>query len=291
MPDEPAGSHAAVTRCGCRVLRADLDMGSAERFTQGVPMNVKPNPNRGQSDALQVLAMSAARKSAGSSSSSKGAGARGRDESSRSRGPGAAVVLIAALGVLSMGWALHRQWSKDSGAPYAEASRSAVPRASGASLADALSPFAVAPAPLPPAERVAKASAAQPGPLSFAVSADTAASEETVLLESLTAPHEDVRYHSLEHALGTGVDVPQDTLQDLLANDPSDGVRELALQGLTERPEATREEIRAILDAAVANPSAVVRASAQRTIEQMNVLDQMDERARAFRHGAGAGIE
>jgi hypothetical protein len=113
-----------------------------------------------------------------------------------------------------------------------------------------------------------------------------------VLLAALTAPQEDVRHHSLEQALGTGVDVPQDTLQDLLANDPSDGVRELALQGLTERPEATRAEIHSILEAAATNPSAPVRASAQRMIEQMNALDQMDEQARAFRQtGRAAGNE
>jgi hypothetical protein len=113
-----------------------------------------------------------------------------------------------------------------------------------------------------------------------------------VLLAALAAPQEDVRHNSLEQALGTGVDVPQDTLQDLLANDPSDGVRELALRGLTERPEATREEIRSILEAAAANPSAPVRASAQRMIEQMNALDQMDEQARAFRQtGRAAGSE
>jgi hypothetical protein len=57
---------------------------------------------------------------------------------------------------------------------------------------------------------------------------------------------------------------------------------------LTERPETTREEIRSILEAAVANPSGAVRANAQRMIEQINALDQMDEQARAFRRGAPA---
>jgi hypothetical protein len=83
--------------------------------------------------------------------------------------------------------------------------------------------------------------------------------------------------------------VPQDMLQDLLANDSSDDVRKLALQGLTERPEATRDEIRSILDAAVANPSAAVRADAAQMIERMNELEQMDQRAREFRRRQRGG--
>jgi hypothetical protein len=252
-------------------------------------MKVEPHANRNQSNALQVLAMSAAGKPACPSNYGKGASSRGRDESSRARGAGAVAVFIAALGVLSVAWAIHWQWSTGSGAPAAEARSSAVPRDSFAWRArPALSPFAATPASLPDEERAANAPAEQPGQRSPAGPATTAASEEAVLLEALTAPQEDVRSHSLEQALGTGVDVPLDTLHDLLANDPSDGVRELALQGLTERPEATREEIRSILEAAVANPSAVVRASAQRMIEQMNMLDQMDEQARAFRRRARA---
>jgi hypothetical protein len=274
-----------VTHC-CRVLRAVLDMGNGERLNQGCLMNVKPQPNRSQSATLQALAMSAAHKPAGPSRNITGASSRDRDESPRARSAGTVALLIAALGALSIAWAVHRQWSGEPGAPPdAEAPKSAVHRQSDALLARPLSTFTAAPAPLPAAGRVATAPAAlPPGPQSPAVPANT---EETGLLEALTAPQEDVRYHSLEQALGTGVDVPQDTLQDLLANDPSDGVRELALQGLTERPEATREEIRSILDAAVANPSAVVRASAQRIIEQMNALDEMDERAREFRRRAG----
>jgi hypothetical protein len=252
-------------------------------------MKVKPHSNRTQSNALQVLARSAAGKSACPSNYSKGASSRGRDESSRARGAGAVAVFIAALGVLSVAWAVHLQWSKDSRAPDAEARSRAVPRESLEWPAGpAPSPFAAAPASLPDEERAAKALAEQPGQQSPAVPANTAASEEAVLLEALTAPQEDVRSQSLEQALGTGVDVPLDTLHDLLANDSSDAVRELALQGLTERPETTREEIRSILEAAVANPSGAVRANAQRMIEQINALDQMDEQARAFRRGAPA---
>jgi hypothetical protein len=199
-------------------------------------------------------------------------------------------VFIAALGVLSVAWAVHAQWSRDSGVAAADMPGSAAPRESRAWPEDpALSPFAAAPASLAGEERAATALAAQPGQRASAVIAQTAASEEATLLEALTAPEEDLRAHGLEQALGAGVEVPLDTLQDLLANDSSDAVRELALQGLTERPEATREEIRSILEAAVANPSAVVRASAQRMGEQMYALELMDERARAFRRRTRAG--
>jgi hypothetical protein len=57
-------------------------------------------------------------------------------------------------------------------------------------------------------------------------------------------------------------------------------VRELALQVLTEQPEATREQIRAIADGALANPSPDVRASAQRILDQMDELGRMDRESR-----------
>jgi hypothetical protein len=207
----------------------------------------------------------------------------------KSRGAGVVAVSMVALGVLSIAWAMRADRSDDSAAVDAQAQASAASAHDQTPWADAtFSPFAAVPGPLPAASRNADDHAGARGaPPDMA---DTAAiAPESALGEALASPQEDVRRDGLEWALGSGVDVPQDMLQDLLANDSSDDVRKLALQGLTERPEATRDEIRSILDAAVANPSAAVRADAAQMIERMNELEQMDQRAREFRRRQRGG--
>ena len=204
----------------------------------------------------------------------------------KSRGAAAVTALMMALGVLSVVWVVQARRSDDSAACDAKAQTSAVSRDGDASWAEAtISPFAAAAGPLPVAERLAD-DLVDPRGASPDLTATAAIAPESALAEALASPQEDARRDGLQWALGTGLDVPQDTLQDLMANDSSDDVRQLALQGLTERPEATREEIRSILDAAAANPSAAVRADAARMIERMNELEQMDEQAREFRRRA-----
>ena len=202
------------------------------------------------------------------------------------RGVTAVAALMMALGVLSVVWAVLEGRSDDSAERDANTQTTAVSRAGDVSWAEAtISPFAAAAGPLPAAGRLVDV-LADPRGASPDLAATAAIAPESALAEALASPQEDARRDGLQWALGTGLDVPQDTLQDLMANDSSDDVRQLALQGLTERPEATREEIRSILDAAVANPSAAVRADAARMIERMNELELMDEQAREFRRRA-----
>ena len=206
----------------------------------------------------------------------------------KSRGAGIVAASMVALGVLSIAWAMRAERSEE---PAARDTQASAGSQDGHAWADAsFSPFAAVPGPLTE-ERAADFRPDQRG-ASPDTTATAGVAPENALSEALASPQEDVRRDGLEWALGTGVDVPPDTLQDLLANDSSDDVRKLALQGLTERPEATREEIRAILDAAVVNPSAAVRADAAQMIDRMNELEQMDQRGREFRRrqrAAGSG--
>lgn len=201
----------------------------------------------------------------------------------KSRGASIVAASMVALGVLSIAWAMRAERSEEPAARDAQASAGSQV---GHAWADAtFSPFAAVPGPLTETQRATDFHPDNRG-ASPDLSATAAVAPERALSEALASPQEDVRRDGLEWALGTGVDVPQETLRDLLANDSSDEVRKLALQGLTERPEATREEIRSILDAAVASPSAAVRADAAQMIDRMNELEQMDERAREFRRRA-----
>jgi hypothetical protein len=205
----------------------------------------------------------------------------------KSRGASVVAAALVATGVLSLAWAVKAQRPDVSAAPDTEAQANAVSQHGQSAWAEAtFSPFVASSGPLPATGSAAEGYVDRRGAPDMADSA--AIAPESALGESLASPQEDVRRDGLQWALGAGVDVSQDTLQDLLANDSSDDVRKLALQGLTERPEATREEIRAILDAAVTNPSAAVRADAARMIERMNELEQMDQRAREFRSNARA---
>src|SRR5687767_1148514 len=159
------------------------------------------------------------------------------------RGVTAVAALMMALGVLSVAWAVLEGRSDDSAKRDANTQTTAVSRGGDVSWAEAtISPFAAAAGPLP-ADVLANPRGASPD-----LAATAAIAPESALAEALASPQEDARRDGLQWALGTGLDVPQDTLQDLMANDSSDDVRQLALQGLTERPEATREEIRSILD-------------------------------------------
>ena len=201
----------------------------------------------------------------------------------------AVAALTAAVGVLSIAWVVSAQLSEDSAAHGGDAQASSDSRQGHSAWADAtFSPFAAVPEPLAGTERMADVQTDErSAPPDMAATA--AVAPESALAEALASAQDDMRRDGLEWALGTGVDVPQDTLQELLANDPSDDVRKLALQGLTERAEATREEIRAVLESAMANSSATVRADAVRTIERMDELALMDEQAREFRRQRNAG--
>lgn len=113
---------------------------------------------------------------------------------------------------------------------------------------------------------------------SFAPSDEPAT--ELSILQALDDPDDEARYQRLQEAMGSGAEVPVDKFQEVLVTDPSEQVRELVLQSLTERPEATSEQIRAVAEGALANPSLAVRSRAERILEQMNELERMDRESR-----------
>jgi hypothetical protein len=115
-------------------------------------------------------------------------------------------------------------------------------------------------------------------PVSDAPGDDTAT--DLPILQALDEADDEARYRRLEEALGSGAEVPVDRMHEVLVTDPSDKVRELALQALTEQPEATREQIRAVAEGALANPSPGVRTRAQRILDQLDALERMDRESR-----------
>lgn len=106
------------------------------------------------------------------------------------------------------------------------------------------------------------------------------AATEVSILQALDEPDDEARFLRLQEAVGSGAEVPVDRMHEVLVTDPSGQVRELALQALTEQPEATREQIRVIAEGALANPSPDVRTRAQRILDQADELERMDRESR-----------
>ncbi len=103
---------------------------------------------------------------------------------------------------------------------------------------------------------------------------------EQSVLQALDEPDEETRYQRLQETIGSGAEIPLDRMHEVLETDPSDKVRELALNALTEHPDASAEEIRAVAESALANTSLAVRTHAARILEQMNGLERIDKESR-----------
>jgi hypothetical protein len=196
----------------------------------------------------------------------------------------ATLLALSALGVLCIAWGAYSHWSEDSR-----------PSADGpAEIKVTLEHLAAAPR-ISPAHPVARVSMRSEQPaLELAdpeapdqraaldeslVPCVELATEQSVL-EALDEPDDEARYQRLQETIGSGAEVPVERIREVLVTDPSDKVRELALTALTQHPDATPEEIRAVAEGALANPSLTVRAHAERILQQMNELERIDRESR-----------
>lgn len=119
---------------------------------------------------------------------------------------------------------------------------------------------------------------------SFAPSDEPAA--EHPVLQALEGPDDETRLRSLQDAVYRGAaQVPVDRLHEILLTDPSDKVREFALQVLTES-NSTPEEVRAVADSALADSSLAVRARAQSVIDRMNELERIRQESLSYQDGS-----
>ena len=108
---------------------------------------------------------------------------------------------------------------------------------------------------------------------------DDAATEASIL-QALDEPDDEARFLRLQEAVGSGAEVPVDRMHEVLGDRSfrqGEGTRPA---GPHEQPEATPEQVRAIAEDALANPSLDVRTRAQRILDQMDELERMDRESR-----------
>jgi hypothetical protein len=103
---------------------------------------------------------------------------------------------------------------------------------------------------------------------------------ELAVLQALEEPDDEARYQRLQETMGRGAELPVDRMHEVLVTDPSEKVRELALIALTQHPDATPEQIRAVAEGALANQSLAVRARAQFILDEMNEFERIDRESR-----------
>jgi HEAT repeat protein len=85
------------------------------------------------------------------------------------------------------------------------------------------------------------------------------------VLEALKDHDEEVRAQALYQTVSGDVELPTDALTDLALGDPSPAVRFLALEALTDRPEA-----RTIAETALNDPSPQIRHKAQEILRELD---------------------
>lgn len=202
------------------------------------------------------------------------------------------LLVVIALGVLGIAWGAYSRWSEDS-RPSADG-----PAATG------VTPGHPAAAPRKfPAHPVARVSTQSERPASeranpgtperqaapdesFAPCFDPATepATEQPMLQALDEPDDESRYQRLLETMGSGAEVPVDRMHVVLATDPSNKVRDLALTALTEHPDATPEQVRAIATGALADPSPAVRTHAERILEEMNESQRIERESGDIQH-------
>jgi hypothetical protein len=91
------------------------------------------------------------------------------------------------------------------------------------------------------------------------------------VLYALDDPNRNVRYSALSGALDISLALPDGTLEDLLLYDPSPYVRSLALQAISEDPEADQLKIRSMAEAALNDP---IRGVQEQARDALNELEQ-----------------
>jgi hypothetical protein len=95
------------------------------------------------------------------------------------------------------------------------------------------------------------------------------------ILQALDEADDESRYQHLLAAMGSGAEIPVERMHEVLLTDPSAKVRDLALIALTEHPDATAEQVRAVAESVLPDPSPAVRARAERVLQQMSEYERM----------------
>ena len=188
---------------------------------------------------------------------------------------------LGVVAVLGIAWAAYAYWPESAGLIAEEsAERAVTPSPLAASPGKSRHTHPVERAPIRHEGPVFESTntAIPPPPAwpgeSYAPCVELAT--EQSVLQALDEPDEDTRFERLQQAIGDGAELPVDRMQEVLETDPSDKVRELALGALTQHPDASRAQIRAVAESALANTSLPVRTHAARLLEQMNELERID---------------
>jgi hypothetical protein len=194
------------------------------------------------------------------------------------------LLTLSIVGVLGISWGVYSHWS---GNPEQIAEKPAETKGTFERRASPPNDSLTHPVERAPirSERPAfeQASAERPDPRAVPDESFTPCDEpatELAVLQALDEPDDEARYQRLQETVGGGAEVPVDRMHEVLVTDPSEKVRELALNALTGHPDATPEQIRAVAEGALANQSQAVRARAQLILDEMNELERIDGESR-----------
>ncbi len=101
--------------------------------------------------------------------------------------------------------------------------------------------------------------------------------------QSLRDPDEKVRYRVLHKALAAGLALSTDSLQELARYDSSPVVRFLALNALAEKPGVDRQNVRAIAELALNDPSQPIQEQAQEILDQLETASRPPDPSQVLR--------
>lgn len=95
-----------------------------------------------------------------------------------------------------------------------------------------------------------------------------------LVVEALKDPDDQVRYRALSMALGKGVNLPADLLQELMQSDASENVRFMALSGIVANTDIDREDLRSFAESAVNDVDPVVQTKALEILDHLQTGDR-----------------
>jgi hypothetical protein len=95
-----------------------------------------------------------------------------------------------------------------------------------------------------------------------------------LVVEALKDPDSQVRYRALSMALGKGVNLSADLLQELIQSDASENVRFIALSGIVANTDMDREDLRRIAESLVNDVDPVVQTKALEILDHLQTEDQ-----------------
>jgi hypothetical protein len=109
-----------------------------------------------------------------------------------------------------------------------------------------------------------------------AATAPTVTMAPTPVLSRLQNANEQERLDALARAREAGQRLPDETLQGLMASDPSESVRMEAFESYMEGRSGSLEEIRAALQAALRLPDPALQARAREQLDELEDADRHD---------------